>query len=823
MLPEPLQLAAVLNDSSTRDAALAALAPEADQSDDQAHKAHKQALFAVAPMLSLPALLVVRRGQAGDTEPIDVSSTIDAQRDWVVSNECPPAMRDGYLVRVLGETGGEGPQQQEGAGGGEWARVWAGMQGVASDMASQVDKGIILKADGGRKPVEVTCKTADEFKSALSKATGGVLDKLDWSNVVLGGGAVLSILTGQQESQSYKGSDLDLFLVGLEPQELIPKIKSMIDQIKDALPPAPKKTKHVYGKDYRSTEVPVASDEEEGWAMDHAFDWSEQHKGELLVIKGFNAFTLVPPMTVTGRRPVQIILQSHKTVFDALAGFDLDCCSVGWNGHEVVAVPRAVRALALGANLLDVKLARKGDSTSSIVSSRSLKYLTRGISLALPAAAQSILVAEGLDLEKLLKAGRDKAASETERKKVKTDDLSGLAGTLRREWNGNNGIGGGRDVAPFGADYGPANSSWHKLVSSFEMAVWENGWISHEFWEHAVKTMAPAVSELLVADKKDLVKLTPSYLDVTASYVVPYVASFDPDFVLDLDEPKKNLFKLSWNDIQNLQYIVKLPRSVLALIDDAEIKLKEIIADAKAADDSGSPGKKVKGDEEPSAATDVSPEALKAIQSALDTVKNVSETDQPRQKPSVPNTSSQRLDPLVTDSFPGPYEPSPRHAPRKPKAPSSNMSKSIVNPLVDHAGLEIKTKSTSDLVYRVAVLGGLWQFHGLDTVIDRALQVIWQAWVATARAATSLPQERNEGMQFLLEPDEWAVYKAKFAAQPSAASVLAKLSRDLSRLARNMAKSIEAEQGSGQKQALGEWDKERKRYLLQWVADEEMI
>jgi len=224
----------------------------------------------------------------------------------------------------------------------------------------------------------------------------------------------------------------------------------MIDQIKSALPPVPQKTKRVYGKDYRSTEVPVASDDEE-WIADHQFDWSGQHKGELLVIKGFNALTLVPPKTVTARRPIQIILQSHKTTFDALAGFDLDCCSVGWDGKEVVAVPRAVRALALGANLLDVKLARKGDPTSSIVSSRSLKYLTRGVSLALPTAAQSVLVAAGLDLKRLLKTGRDKAASETERKKLKTDDMSGLAGTLRREWNIRNGIGGGRDVAPFGA------------------------------------------------------------------------------------------------------------------------------------------------------------------------------------------------------------------------------------------------------------------------------------------------------------------------------------------------------------------------------------
>lgn len=43
---------------------------------------------------------------------------------------------------------------------------------------------------------------------------------MDWNNVVLGGGAVLSILTGKSEDEAYKNSDLDLFLVGLQPDEV---------------------------------------------------------------------------------------------------------------------------------------------------------------------------------------------------------------------------------------------------------------------------------------------------------------------------------------------------------------------------------------------------------------------------------------------------------------------------------------------------------------------------------------------------------------------------------------------------------------------------
>lgn len=71
------------------------------------------------------------------------------------------------------------------------------------------------------------------------------------------------------------------------------------------------------------------------------------------------------------RRPIQIVLQSNPTVFDALAWFDLDACAVGYTGETVVAVPRAIRSLSLGdwtggINLFDPKLGRKGVSPPTL-------------------------------------------------------------------------------------------------------------------------------------------------------------------------------------------------------------------------------------------------------------------------------------------------------------------------------------------------------------------------------------------------------------------------------------------------------------------------
>ncbi|BGP43792.1 hypothetical protein JCM10449v2_007849 [Rhodotorula kratochvilovae] len=806
MVPDYLHLASLLNKPSTRAAALDALfAPAASTGSDEAPSVPAKTLAALAPYLTLSTLLALRGHSA--LAGVDFSGALDVQRDWATSAECPAYMRDGYLVPVLG---------------GEWEAVREGMKDVAEGMGESVKKGMVLEAEGGVKPVEVTCESAEAFKEELKKASGGVLDKLDWSNVILGGGtlrAVLSILTGKQNDASYKGSDLDLFLVGLKPEELIPKVNSIIEQIKSTLPPAPKKPV----KDRQSGKVNSASNS----AFYSLFNWAGQREDDqFLIIKGFNAITLVPPKSVAPRRTIQIILPSYKTAFDALAWFDLDACAVGFDGENVFAVPRAVRALALGANLLDVKLARKGDPTSSIASSRAFKYLPRGFSLSLPPAAQAALAAAGVDFNTVLAAGRAKAARETELTQVKTETTSGLGGMLRREWNFKNGIVGGRDEAPFGADYGPANSEWMRLVTDTDLLRCQNGTISHEFWEHATKTMAPAISNLLRAEKKDMSKSTVyTYAGdvIFSSYVVPYVASFDNEFVLYIKEAKPDPFKQAWSTIQNLQYIVKLPRSVLPIIDKAEQKLKDIAAAADAQEDAASPAKRAKADEEELASPKFAPEHREAIKRALEALKDV-EVPQPV---AIKKDAERRVEPFIPDSFPGPFAragallSSSRKVaePVGAKGKKSNASKSVLNPLLDLYGEEsLKTKKTNDFVYRLAVLGGLWQFRGLDADVDKAVHVIWQAWVATACAATSIPTEFPRGLEFLLGPRELVALKAQYAAQMPLSQVLAQLTRDVGRLE----KVFQAGEGKGMRE-VGAWDEDRKRFLVQWVKDEEMV
>lgn len=53
----------------------------------------------------------------------------------------------------------------------------------------------------------------------------------------------------------------------------------------------------------------------------------DEHKSKLLLVKGFNAITILAPHTGKPQRVAQIIMRSNQSIFDALASFDLDVSS----------------------------------------------------------------------------------------------------------------------------------------------------------------------------------------------------------------------------------------------------------------------------------------------------------------------------------------------------------------------------------------------------------------------------------------------------------------------------------------------------------------
>lgn len=96
------------------------------------------------------------------------------------------------------------------------------------------------------------------------------------------------------------------------------------------------------------------------------------------------------------------------------------------------------------------------------------------------------------------------------------------------------------------------------------------------------------------------------------------------------------------------------------------------------------------------------------------------------------------------------------------------------------------------------------------------------AWCITARAAVSLPQEvpdfLEEDFEYLGKMGKDAM--ARYRAQPSMKQVTARMDAELANLEELIKKS-------GHKPAarakIGEWDADRKRWLLQWVRDVDMV
>ena len=50
---------------------------------------------------------------------------------------------------------------------------------------------------------------------------------------------------------------------------------------------------------------------------------------------------------------VQVVLHIFRSPSEILTGFDVDCACVGYDGEAVWALPRAVRALRTGYNLVN--------------------------------------------------------------------------------------------------------------------------------------------------------------------------------------------------------------------------------------------------------------------------------------------------------------------------------------------------------------------------------------------------------------------------------------------------------------------------------------
>ncbi|KZW00292.1 ankyrin [Exidia glandulosa HHB12029] len=212
-----------------------------------------------------------------------------------------------------------------------------------------------LKDDFRRKTGEpAMADSLDQFRtvwSVFSEGTLGQLGQGPWENVIVAGGSVLACLlplpervTKQNSKRALRkwfhedaiwaASDVDVFLWGLSgPEEAEKKCIQIYEAVRDSIP------------------------------------W------DVTCVRTKHAITIHSQFPY---RSVQIVLRLYASPAEILAGFDVDCACVAYDGSRVWASPRAVAALMRQCNTIDVT--RRSPSYEV----RLAKYNSRGFEISVP-------------------------------------------------------------------------------------------------------------------------------------------------------------------------------------------------------------------------------------------------------------------------------------------------------------------------------------------------------------------------------------------------------------------------------------------------------
>eukprot|EP01113_Clastostelium_recurvatum_P045547 TRINITY_DN7836_c0_g1_i1.p1 TRINITY_DN7836_c0_g1~~TRINITY_DN7836_c0_g1_i1.p1 ORF type:complete len:668 (+),score=164.58 TRINITY_DN7836_c0_g1_i1:112-2004(+) len=199
-----------------------------------------------------------------------------------------------------------------------------------------------LLVNGTRRTRGSSIVTHEEFINNFNVFSSRQLTGLDWNNVFVAGGSVLAALMPPPSGLdiweyfhafAFRASDIDIFIYGLTIEEANRKLVDIFNQIQKHTP------------------------------------------SPLVAFRTAHCITLVSAFPY---RHIQLILRLYQSPAEILAGFDVDCCSVGFDGLRVWSTSRAARSLKLQYNLVD--LSRRSPSYEH----RLFKYSRRGFSVAVP-------------------------------------------------------------------------------------------------------------------------------------------------------------------------------------------------------------------------------------------------------------------------------------------------------------------------------------------------------------------------------------------------------------------------------------------------------
>ena len=188
--------------------------------------------------------------------------------------------------------------------------------------------------------------TNQEFEKYFDLITNNVFLCMDWKNVLIAGGSILSLISSVPEE--YKTSDekiqewfrsqgnfgdIDIFLYGLTDRQATKKIFEIYESIKNVIPK------------------------------------------DILCVRGPRAITFVMGNPY---RHIQIILRNFKTLPEILLSFDVDSCAFGYDGEKVWCSDRSCYAITRATNI--VNITKKSPSYEY----RLTKYGKRGYAVYIP-------------------------------------------------------------------------------------------------------------------------------------------------------------------------------------------------------------------------------------------------------------------------------------------------------------------------------------------------------------------------------------------------------------------------------------------------------
>ncbi|KAE8258174.1 hypothetical protein A4X13_0g1860 [Tilletia indica] len=177
----------------------------------------------------------------------------------------------------------------------------------------------------------VMVRSISEFRRAFDAFGGSVLKGLDWGHVGVAGGSILACLTQVVIGKELRNSDIDLFIWGLNANDMANKLNHILTTIEGNVDRFPSK---------------------------------------YMVERSATAVTLVPRRHSAGRR-IQVILRVYTNPAAILSSFDIDPACILYDGQEVWLSLRAVRAFYTGYTTTT-------GSISSSFAARIVKYATRG-------------------------------------------------------------------------------------------------------------------------------------------------------------------------------------------------------------------------------------------------------------------------------------------------------------------------------------------------------------------------------------------------------------------------------------------------------------